>query len=1063
MKIDAYPDAKGVLSANQQAVQNLNTYKKDQTPDVGRMGVLAAGNVPANGAFSLNAVGDSGSNGIFNDKENAGDFARAMEATDVQIKHDYMSVMSLSMSDEDYAEMAATGRPPEDMDASDAVTILDEIKTALIKGGTKVTGYTDTVDPKVLEQITGSAVAANHLVDMMHSQDVSVSEENVKAIASAVDLAGSVLPISEDALRFMLADNLSPTIEHIYQASHGVARTAAQAGMQGKSASETQSSLHTGAQSASHAGYVNENGYLSRRSGSADIELLRPQIEETIEKSGLGINDKTLKDAEWLLANDLPLTAETMLKLDSWSSLRQGYDSDAVTQSVVIAVSAGIPATEANLTYDESIYTRAEKIVEDIASMPAEAADLVADRGQELNLRNLKEAAGQTETPPINLLTDISGLTQGELHARRVLEEVRLSMTVETSRMMLRLNLDIEITPMEELVDSLKEAELRFAKSLFASDDTSAALGKAREYSEIRDALDDIRTAPAALLGKINQEEPSSVTSRFKFSYREEYTLEDVRAEGAVRRSEYLRVQESYETLMTSPRADLGDSIKKAFANVDDILKDLGMETDELNRRAVRILGYNSIEISEQNVEQIREADIGLRSVINRLTPDRVLNMIREDVNPLNMPIQELSEYLDGQDREPEKKAADYAKFLMQLERREEITELERDSYIGIYRMISSLDRTEDAAIGRLLAMGSQISFSTLLSAMRSTAKGGMDYSVGDDFAGVNAVGTGARIDAQIDAAFSTSSVTETVIENLLQSGNEVSVSNAEAMNILRSRRGSWYRSIAGVGSRAQATGDRAASYGGISSPEAEKDSSAAGAGLGADPVEQVIEAMNDRSSAITAYTDMLDRARQSLSESILNTDNMLDIRSMQAAMKQINILSGYAQSETYDLPMEFDGEMTSVRLTLRHEAGITGRVRLSLETISIGTVAAEFNYHGSQEGKSSLSGYIAYESSAAFDRLSSQQDEMEEAFGFKPALTRIDHINTDRYDGLFSGIEAAARHSSATPIGDTAAAGSSDRQNSAPDVKNAPDASDIESTELYAIAKDFIRFLRKM
>ena len=33
---------------------------------------------------------------------------------------------------------------------------------------------------------------------------------------------------------------------------------------------------------------------------------------------------------------------------------------------------------------------------------------------------------------------------------------------------------------------------------------------------------------------------------------------------------------------MTAPRADLGDSIQKAFRNVDDILNDLDMElTDE--------------------------------------------------------------------------------------------------------------------------------------------------------------------------------------------------------------------------------------------------------------------------------------------------------------------------------------------------------------------------------------------------------------------------------------------------------------------------------------------------
>ena len=67
-----------------------------------------------------------------------------------------------------------------------------------------------------------------------------------------------------------------------------------------------------------------------------------------------------------------------------------------------------------------------------------------------------------------------------------------------------------------------------------------------------------------------------------------------------------LEAASGYETLMTSPRADMGDSISKAFQNVDDILKELQIETSESNRRAVRILAYNSTNITEENIKQIK-------------------------------------------------------------------------------------------------------------------------------------------------------------------------------------------------------------------------------------------------------------------------------------------------------------------------------------------------------------------------------------------------------------------------------------------------------------------------
>ena len=73
--------------------------------------------------------------------------------------------------------------------------------------------------------------------------------------------------------------------------------------------------------------------------------------------------------------------------------------------------------------------------------------------------------------------------------------------------------------------------------------------------------------------------------------------------------------------LMTAPRKDMGDSIQKAFRNVDDILEDLGLETNDSNRRAVRILGYNNMEITQDSIQSVKEADMQVTGVIRRMTP----------------------------------------------------------------------------------------------------------------------------------------------------------------------------------------------------------------------------------------------------------------------------------------------------------------------------------------------------------------------------------------------------------------------------------------------------------
>ena len=81
------------------------------------------------------------------------------------------------------------------------------------------------------------------------------------------------------------------------------------------------------------------------------------------------------------------------------------------------------------------------------------------------------------------------------------------------------------------------------------------------------------------------------------------------------------KANESYETLMTAPRKDMGDSIQKAFRNVDDILTDLGMETNLANQRAVRILAYNQMEITKEAVLQMKAVDEKVQQTFENMKP----------------------------------------------------------------------------------------------------------------------------------------------------------------------------------------------------------------------------------------------------------------------------------------------------------------------------------------------------------------------------------------------------------------------------------------------------------
>ena len=191
-----------------------------------------------------------------------------------------------------------------------------------------------------------------------------------------------------------------------------------------------------------------------------------------------------------------------------------------------------------------------------------------------------------------------------------------------------------------------------------------------------------------------------------------------------------------YETLMTAPRTDMGDSIQKAFRNVDDILNDLGVEATEENRRAVRILGYNGIEITEDSIIQMKAADEEVQRMFKNMTPAVVTQLIKQGINPLEMKISDLNRVAEQVRSEVGKDDNQkFSEYLYKLEKNNQITEEERNSYIGIYRLIHQVEQTDGAAIGALVNQGAEMTMKNLLTAVRSSHKTNrMDISVDNDY-----------------------------------------------------------------------------------------------------------------------------------------------------------------------------------------------------------------------------------------------------------------------------------------------------------------------------------------
>lgn len=926
------------------------TYRDTHTEKTNQMGVYAldiSGTVMDNNAYK--GQGKT----VEEVMQDAGNI-------DVATQRDYMTVMSNSMSAEDFGRMMEDGYHIGEMDVEEVVTIVDKIKAELIKGGTQVQGYTDQIDMETLEKITGSEAFARELSKQFAEHDVPVTEENVKDAKKAYDKAAELQEMTEGAAKYMVENRMEPTIDNLYLAGYS---STSDGDRQGRGY------------------YADSTGYYAKKAEDYNWQQLRPQMEKVLEEAGLEINEETLKDAKWLIEKGVPLTPEAARDFYRLDNLTLSQSDEQILSAIAAAIADGKSAGAADLSDGRSSLEKAAEYIERFEQITDEAVDSAAAEGKELTLINLE--AAQKQLSDVQASAERSTLENRgsvdknaviaeipeDITARRHLEEVRLMMTIEANRKLLESGYSIDTAELEELVNALKQMEAQQKQLLFGETDIDRATEKAAIYAETQNKIAEIPYMPVDISG------------RFKVTD-EDFTLNNVHAEGAALRNHYDEARNKYEAWMTATREDMGDNIQKAFQNVDDVLESMDLEANEENRRAVRILGYNSMELSHENIQAVREADMELRRVIDRMTPAVVLQTIRDNKNPLEMTIPELNDYLDSMKYEEEQENEKYSKFLYKLDKNNAIDEEERAAFIGIYRMFRQFEKTDDAAIGTLINVGAELSFKNMLSAMRSQKKVGMDFMIDDAFAGIDVIEKTMSITGQIESGFrkyyrdivadiadrmakqdastekeyqeeqtqelrESCKVDDSVIEELLNNRQPVTVNNLLAAEMLMNKPGFLFKRISDF------------------TKPADKDKVK-------DARSHLAEAMTDKDSTQEAYEEMQQVFEDILEEAQYDSEiKYIDLKAIQSCQKQLTLAGNLAQEENYQIPVEINGETTAIHLKVLHKAEEGGKVKAVLSTESYGDVAAEFSIRNRK-----LSGYIACSTQEG----TSQMQEREKA-----------------------------------------------------------------------------------
>lgn len=762
---------------------------------------------------------------------------------------------------------------------------------------------------------------------------LNINSDKIKAVlgssamASAVKMAGETGGLTDAAKSYLMKNDLEPTIENAYKAVHSTSGTDSAA----DSLSDT------------------------------EWKELKEQISGILEKSGMEINEENIQNAKWLVEHDIQVTAENLLKI---AELNQAdmQNTDVIVSNTAFALMMGMRGTEAYVTQSWIRTDEITQTMDAIANVSDETIYDIVNDDAVLNAANIKkyQAAEQEKNGDARQKENQRNFENPSfIRARTVIVEARLVMTSSSLLNMQKLGINITYTEISVMLTQTKQDNNNYYSSFF-EEQGSAAVDMTDTLNSMMDIMKSMSQVPSAVMAEI-------------YKGTMEFTLESVYEESKNLSTSYTKAELAYEAVGTQVRTDLGDNISKAFENIDNILKDIGIDVNESSRRAARILGYNQMEITKEAVFKMESLMGELDYVRDNLTPKTAAYLVENHVNILNTDIRELNQHLVelnamiGADE-----SEDFAKYLWKLEKAGEISEENRNRYVDLYRTLNMVESMDSSSIGAVTLEGAEFTLNNLLSAVKSKKKT-VDIKV-DDTVGLQEINTDAkdtsfediaqfvrRMAARVKTGLNAENVEkiykegrfgEISLGNLvdLVSDNESVRTNARLnAEYVKQVMDNYFKEAAEEGitedtvlalmeSGQNASMENIVSAMQLSMPGSDFRKYLLDGQSKKEAAERILEKFEDEESAKEAVKELKKTASVKDMGGPARKLSYEQVKSMADINRNLRFMVKSTENESYHIPVDIDGEAVNIRVSFVRDEG-EGKVNVSMNTMAFGKI----------------------------------------------------------------------------------------------------------------------------
>lgn len=469
-----------------------------------------------------------------------------------------------------------------------------------------------------------------------------------------------------------------------------------------------------------------------------EIEL---QIKEILEQANVKASKENMELSKMLIKENLPLNKESLVKTEQIKIAINELSPEQIIKKAAENLRNNKPPADIllleNIKKNDSKQVKelvgqqqkgdskqVKELIEDLPKIKTAHIKELVNKEQEINLKNLIQ---EVKKQPVDSFQMQAGLKDSNkntsieqniqiqlktveakkpleeaesvktaekdikiIKASLQLEEIRLKMTLEAAVKLEEKGIHISTRPLEELVESLKALEREeYAKALDIHN-VKIEQASINKLEDVFERIYTIKKMPETLLSDIAE-------GRIDFNIK-------AISNQAISEIVVDRAMKSYDDNQTQIRADLGDRIEKTFIHIDKMLEENNLPITEHNIRIAKIFFKNQIPLEAESFDAVKLVDIKLLKVTESLKPSMVAAMLKQEMSPVDMHIDKVIEFMEEfNEKYGTTREESIAEAIHIMEQDGKLSGEEKESLIGVYRMLSTIERSKGAVLGFLM------------------------------------------------------------------------------------------------------------------------------------------------------------------------------------------------------------------------------------------------------------------------------------------------------------------------------------------------------------------------